>query len=243
MQTLSVVLNFLILLALGSVALFLKHYLPSYMDEKGNNLATKEDIEEITAKTEEVQRQFKEQFELFSTDVRFKYDHFYRQYSGLYYKIYSIIMQSEYVRHYIYLYSGKTISFDEAPFVEVSPTKRVTDKIEFKAGQSPSLSHEESKKVTPISEFNKKQMCDYIISNGEYASQHLLKLAVSYRFAHSNYAGNPAVNNVPTEVAYEEEIRLIRELVCCIVKEYNILRRELKMEYIESELTTGIPEL
>ena len=44
-----------------------------YMDEKGKNLATKEDIEEITRKTEEVQQEFREGFELFSNDVKFKY--------------------------------------------------------------------------------------------------------------------------------------------------------------------------
>ena len=43
------------------------------MDEKGKNLATKEDIEEITRKTEEVQQEFREGFELFSNDVKFKY--------------------------------------------------------------------------------------------------------------------------------------------------------------------------
>ena len=42
------------------------------MDEKGKNLATKEDIEEITRKTEEVQQEFREGFELFSNDVKFK---------------------------------------------------------------------------------------------------------------------------------------------------------------------------
>lgn len=45
------------------------------MDEKGKNLATKEDIEEITRKTEEVQQEFREGFELFSNDVKFKYKH------------------------------------------------------------------------------------------------------------------------------------------------------------------------
>ena len=53
------------------LGLFIKIFLPSYMEEKGKNLATKEDIEAITRKTEEVQKEFKEGFELFSSDVRF----------------------------------------------------------------------------------------------------------------------------------------------------------------------------
>lgn len=61
------ILIFEILLAVAVflIGLFVKNYLPSYMDEKGKNLATKEDIEEITRKTEEVQQEFREGFELF----------------------------------------------------------------------------------------------------------------------------------------------------------------------------------
>ena len=65
------------------LGLFIKNFLPSYMEEKGKNLATKEDIEAITRKTEEVQKEFKEGFELFSSDVRFKYDFYFKQYSEL----------------------------------------------------------------------------------------------------------------------------------------------------------------
>ncbi len=44
------ILIFEILLAVAVflIGLFVKNHLPSYMDEKGKNLATKEDIEEIT---------------------------------------------------------------------------------------------------------------------------------------------------------------------------------------------------
>ena len=45
------------------LGLFLKNFLPSYMTEKGKNLATKEDIAEITKKTEEVQSEFQKAFE------------------------------------------------------------------------------------------------------------------------------------------------------------------------------------
>ena len=53
------ILIFEILLAVAVflIGLFVKNYLPSYMDEKGKNLATKEDIEEITRKTEKVQQE------------------------------------------------------------------------------------------------------------------------------------------------------------------------------------------
>jgi len=56
------------------LGLFLKNYFPKYMEEKGKNLATKEDIGQITKITEEVQKDFKESFEQFSSDLKFKYD-------------------------------------------------------------------------------------------------------------------------------------------------------------------------
>ena len=201
----------------------------------------KEDIEEITSKTEEVQKQFKEQFELFSSDVKFKYDFYYKQYSELYCKLYSIIIQSEYVRRYIQLTDGVLHSFEETPFLEISPTRRTTQTMEFKQGEKPKVSQKVEEIITDISLFNKKELCDYIISNGELASQELLKLAVSYRFAHNHYSGNPENKNSSTEdVANEEEFRLIKEIVFCIVKEYNYLRKELRMEYSEKELGSGI---
>ena len=47
----------------------------------------------------------------FSSDMRFKYDFFYKQYSELYCKLYAIIIQSEYVRHFIQITDGKVITF------------------------------------------------------------------------------------------------------------------------------------
>ncbi len=66
------------------VGLITKNYLPSYMDKKGENLATKEDIAEITKLTEQAQKEFKEEFERFSHDLNFKYDYFHHQYETLY---------------------------------------------------------------------------------------------------------------------------------------------------------------
>ena len=209
MEWILVVINVVLTILLG---LFIKNYLPSYMDEKGKNLATKEDIQEITRKTEEVQKEFKEGFEYFSSDLRFKYDFYHKQYSELYSKIYAIVIQSEYVRRFIQITKGQEHSFEEIE--------------------------------TPISQFNKRQLCDYIIENGEYATQELLKIAVSYRFAYSHYEGNPEVKNSScADAANDEEFRLIRDMVCCIVKEYNYFRKELKMNYNHSELESGIPQL
>jgi hypothetical protein len=84
-------------------------------------------------------------------------------------------------------------------------------------------------------------LCELIIKKGEYASQTLIKLAVAYRFAHDNYSGTTK-NGDAIEVANEEEFKLIREILIRIIKDYNFLRKELKIEYIENELLTGLFE-
>ena len=95
---------------------------------------------------------------------------------------------------------------------------------------------------TPISKFNKKELCDYIIQNGDLASQNLLKLAVSYRFASDHYSGNGSGGNVDVkEKADDEEFRMIKEIVIAIVKDYNQLRKELKLPYNEEEISSGVP--
>ncbi len=242
MVVISIILQGILILGLCALVLFVKHYFPSYMNKKGENLATKEDIAEITKKTEEVQKEFKEQFELFSSDIEFKYNFYVRQYSELYCFLYAIVIQSEYVRFFLDKKDGKSIPFDEAPFIEVSPTEKRSGKVYSENGIK-TVELKSDLIETDISQFNKKSLVDYIVSKGELASQELLKLAVSYRFAHEYYSGNKSGLGTSelSKTADDEEFRLIRELICCIVKEYNSLRKSLKMTYNEEELNTGIP--
>ena len=224
--------------------LFVKNFLPSYMVEKGKNLATKEDIEVITRKTEAVQKEFQEGFELFSSDVRFKYDFYFRQYSELYSKLYGIIIQSEYARYFIKINADTEVPFDEAPFLQVSRTHKVKRWIKWGSKEPTEIKEEEEEIDTPLSDFSKEYLCQYIIEKAEYATQKLLKIAVAYRFANFYYGGKPNNKNISCkESANAEEFRLIREMVCCIVSEYNFFRKELKMEYNEEELKTGILQL
>jgi len=236
------VLSALNVVAIFLLGLFIKNHLPSYMDEKGKNLATKEDIADITRKTEEVQNEFREGFEQFSTDLRFKNDFFYKQYSELYTKLYAIVCQSEYTRRFIKLQGNMDISFDDAPFIETTPKHRIKQKQDLFSGKI--LSHEEEITETDISRFNKKYLCELIIENGDLATQTLLKYAIAYRYAYYHYSGNPDVKNSDAaKTANEEEFLLIRKIVCSIVKDYNLYRKELKMEYSEEELRTGIPTI
>lgn len=236
MDWIIIVINLVAVFLLG---LFIRDYLPTYMSEKGKNLATKEDIQEITRKTEEVQKEFKESFEYFSSDLSFRYDFYYNQYSELYSHLYAIIIQSEYVRHFMAVSDDQNVPFDEAPFLEISPTRRVNEKTTWRSDKPTETKRTEEIIETSLSQFNKEQLCEYIISNGKYASQNLLKLAVSYRFAHHYYGGNASC----ADAANAEEFSLIKRLVCCIVSEYNQLRKDLKMSYDDSELETGIPHV
>lgn len=241
MEWVYIILNIILFLF---TILVIKKFLPSYFEEKAKNLATKQDIEIITRKTEEVQKEFKEGFELFSSDVRFKYDFYFRQYSELYSKLYSFIMQSEYVRHFIKINENIIMSFDEAPFVELSKTHIVTQSNLMNDDGTIEIKQEKQQIDNPMSKFNKKMLCEYIIDNSEYATQKLIKIAVAYRFSNYFYEGNPDTKNSSCqETANDEELRLIHEMVCCIVSEYNFLRKKLKMDYNEDELKTGIPQL
>lgn len=56
--TILVILNAVVFLGQIALGLLLKNYLPAYATEKGKNLATKEDIEEITRKVEGVKDEF-----------------------------------------------------------------------------------------------------------------------------------------------------------------------------------------
>ncbi|HXU28157.1 MAG TPA: hypothetical protein VN698_13080 [Bacteroidia bacterium] len=67
MQTISIVLEILLFI-LGLYLAFFK----SYFQEKGKNLATKEDIEEITTKVEGIKTEFIKETEKLKTDLQFE---------------------------------------------------------------------------------------------------------------------------------------------------------------------------
>jgi hypothetical protein len=218
--------------------LWIKNFFPAYMGKKGENLATKEDIQTITRLTENVQDEFKRSFEEFSKDKEFKYKYYYDQFRELYTKLYSIIAQSEYTRRFFKLYNGTDLTFEKVPFVEIHKTHK-EETIQF--GKDVGVTRTETEIKDGITNFCKGSLCDLIINKGELATQQLLKLAVAYRFAYDNYSGT-AHNGDAVDTANEEEFKLIKEMLICIVKDYNFLRKELKLEYIESELTTGLFE-
>ena len=244
MEYIMLIINVSVLLFMILLGLFIKNYLPSYMDEKGKNLATKEDIKEITLKSESVLQDFRKEFLNFSVDKGFKHDFYFKQYSELYTKLYAIVCQSEYVRHFLKIRDEdeRELPFEEAPFLEMAPIIRTTQNISYHEDTGHKITQTKEQIATELTQFNKKKLFELIISKSEYSSQKLLKLAIAYRFAHDFYSHNPDSKEYTDiqKTADLEEVRLIREMVLCIVKEYNFFRKELNMEYIQSELNGGM---
>lgn len=68
-----------------------------------------------------------------------------------------------------------------------------------------------------------------------------MKLAVAYRFAADHYSENGSGGSIDVkDIADEEEFRMIKDIVVAIVQDYNLLRKELKLDYNENEIKTGV---
>lgn len=220
------------------LGLFTSVFLPKYMGEKGKNLATKEDVGEITHKTEDVKNEFKKEFDKFSRENKFQFDYYYNQFSELYAPLYAIVSQSEYYRYFNKVYGEKKAPFEEFPFFEINKS-RINIKSDLFNGEI--LEKQTIKINDSITKFNKKEISEYIISNSRFASRKLLKLAVAYRFANDHYSSDKG-NIWMVDEFNKEELKLIRELVKIIIKDYNELAKKLQFKYSESELETGIFE-
>lgn len=74
MSVVIVLLQIVILLGLVAGSLLLKNSLPKYFEEKGKNLATKEDIEEITQKVESVKAEISRSQLVFQAKYQMKHE-------------------------------------------------------------------------------------------------------------------------------------------------------------------------
>jgi len=204
-------------------ALFMRSFLPSYMGKKGENLATKEDVAEITRKTEEVTTSFQRELAVFTNELSFTNDYSFNRYSILYTKIYGIIVQSEYLNWKYHLEKGGDgypPHFNEMYFVNDTDT------------------HDDEESA--IMSFNKKELCQFIIENGEYASPELLKLSIAYRYVKKILEKTDREKYELYPSHEESEQRLIREIVKTVIIEYNELRKKVNLSFNEQELKTGV---
>lgn len=227
-------MDYLIGVVIFIVGLLLGKFLPSYMLEKGKNLATKEDIGEITAIVENSKIDYIKQIESFklelskeihkySEDVKIQSSNNYNKYIKLYSKLYQAVLQSEYLKEIMNI-DG---TFEEIPFVELHRSK--TNESWNKEGYSKTV----TKIDDDLTKLNKKYLIDVTFENCEYASEQLLKTAVKYRFVHEFYL----IEDHPLHTKLiDEEIKLIKEFVELIIKETNELKQMLGFEFNQYEI-------
>lgn len=231
--------DIVVYIGLIAVGLIIGNYLPSYAKEKGKNLATKEDIANLTKLTEEVKSGFQKELGEFSKKIEFKYRFAEEQLMNLYSSLYAIISQSEYLRYFANHYDNMDFPFDKAPFLEM--TKSI-HKIKLNIGNGKVIKDEIIKEENEITKSNKIKIANEIIENSKYASKKLLKLAVAYRYVYNEYSNG---NKDPLNEKYKyniEEVKLSGAIIVLIIKEYNKLAKKLNLEYSEYELENGMFE-
>lgn len=232
-------LNLFLYLFIGFLSfifgLFSKSFFPKYMEKKAENLATKEDIKEITNKTEEVKNEFKKEFGKFSRKLEFKYRFAEEQLVNLYSNLYSIVSQSEYFRYFLEHYDNLELPFNTTPFLEVNQLTH-NRKIDLSTGKI--LVDEIIQKENEITKANKMNIANEIIKNSKYANKRLLKLAVAYRYIHDCYSDG---SNKILKEKYKYDIEEVK-LIGAIIKEYNRLACELDLDYSKYELEHGMFE-
>jgi hypothetical protein len=74
MDVVLLILQIITLVALAIAAFIFRNYLPSYLKKKGENLATKEDIEDITNRIERVRTQYSAQLEEIRASIGTTFD-------------------------------------------------------------------------------------------------------------------------------------------------------------------------
>lgn len=72
METILIVLNILVLVGLASLSVLVKNYFSKYVTEKAKNLATKEDISEITDQIEDVKSSYAHSLEKSKSELQIK---------------------------------------------------------------------------------------------------------------------------------------------------------------------------
>lgn len=168
----------------------------------------------------------KNKFDWFDNSKKFLRDHSYSQLKELYLELYSVIVQSEFLRNF----NNVQASFMDVPFIEVSKKQITIFPIKFS---------EEIEIVDPITEFNKIGIVKRVLDKKEFASQKLLKLIVSYRYVHDHYLKKDLDRETLSKFQ-ELEVQLIAEIVKTIVTECNHKLKMCKLEFDSKEVSSGL---
>ncbi len=185
--------------------------LDTYFNKKAENLATKQDVTDITTKTEEIQAEFNKTLSEFDADLSFKYDFYEKQYRELYTSLFYLVCESESLRFILNNLSKGKIVFKDIPIVE------------YYAG------NDRKGEETEKSIF--KKLLDLISNKYVYASPSLLKMSCAL----INIREYPmSVDNEDQKKILEHQFRL--EIVKIILRDYYWLRKQLHLQESDDEL-------
>lgn len=214
MNTFFEIIIVILLLAIVIIASVLKkawNSLDVFFDEKAKNYATKQDIEEITRKTEAVHTEFKQIMGEFEADLAFKYSFYKKQYMSLYTHLYRIISFSNAI-----IFFGMRIDNDNdfanlpiADFKYDSETNIIGgDDQTIETGNNKSS-------ITKILEL--------VNSNAIYASPQLIDICSALHCIKEkrSFSSNERYNAL--------ELKLREKLVKVIVDDYKWLRNQLRL--------------
>jgi len=165
---------------------------------------------------------------------KFKREHYYKQLNELYFEIYSIIVQSEFLRTFYWIEEFRSLK--EVPFLEIQNKLK-----KYKSNLFTGETLEESEEIveSTITKFNKIGLVDHIIENKKYASQDLLKLAVGYRYVHKHYQ-NENYPQIQLERFQKKELEMIYKIVSIVVVEFNEKLKFCNMDYNKTEMKKGV---
>jgi hypothetical protein len=169
----------------------------------------------------------KNRVDWFSDTKKFQRDFSFEQLKQLYIPSYAIVAQSEFLRIFW--------NFDDKPYEEVPFFELVNTKTKFSINSTTGYSKSEVDLSDVITEFNKIELVNMIINKGMFASQHLLKLAVAYRYVHKHYQ-NESLEAEKLNKFRIQEIDLIDKIVRLVVRETNEKLKQCSLIYSENEI-------
>lgn len=180
--------------------------LDKYFDKKAENLATKQDIEEITVKTETIQTEFYKVKSEFDLDLKFKYQFYEMQYKQLYSELYCKICKSEALRYILNnLLKEMSLDFDTVPIVDYE-----TDSEEIQAQHG-------------INSDVSEQIINLVCTKHIFASPELIKM--TYLFDSIRKCDESS-----NEEANKAECKLKIAILKIILKDYYWLRQQLHLQ-------------
>lgn len=170
----------------------------------------------------------KNKFDWSQDSRKFNRDWQLQQLKELYIPLYSIVVQSEYLRRF---YNFDATEIKQLPFFEATSQRKKTF-FDIKTNRFQTEIEEISNSIT---QSNKKKLVSLIVDNGIFASQDLLKYAVSYRYVHEYYQDN----SIPQDILdkfLDQEVELIYHLVQLIIRETNEKFKACNLPYSEHEI-------